>query len=1036
MPVLFLKDTLILIDMLNRIIHFSLRNRLVILVVALAAILGGTISLLNSEVDVFPDLNAPTVVVMTEAPGMAPEEIEQSISFPIETSVNGATGVRRVRSSSSTGFSTVSVEFDWSIDPYRARQIVAERIAALSDQLPTGAGNPTIGPQSSIMGEVLLVGLTADSTSLIDLRSIAQRQLKPRLLSVAGVSQVTVIGGEEKEVAIKLQPDRMRLYGVTIDDVLEATESMSVNAVGGILNDYGREYLVKGVIRTSDVNELGNNVVAVVNNVPVRLSDIATVEFAGARPLLGVASVEASPAVIMTVTKQPGVGTIELNNNLLKVIEESRGALPPDVHINTDIFSQSTFIDRSINNLQVSLFEGALFVIIILFFFLANVRTTIISVVSLPVSIVITVLVLHFLGISINTMTLGGIAIAIGSLVDDAIVDVENVYKRLRENGALPPSQRRSARDVIYSASSEVRIPVINSSLIIIASFLPLFFLSGMEGRMLIPLGLSFIVALISSTVVALTLTPALCSFLLEKQGETHADKEPWLTRRLKSVYNCSLGWVMVHGRVALGVVALLVVGAVVLFFSLGRGFLPGFNEGSFTINISVMPGISLEENDRVGRLAEELILSVPEVKTVARKTGRAELDEHALGSNVSELEVPYELSTRSRAEVAADIRRKLSVIPGANIEVGQPISHRLDAMLSGTEAQVAVKIFGSDLNTLALKGDEIKRIAKGIDGFVDVNVEQLTGRPQLDIIPNRNLLAAHGISLAQFRRYIGTALQGEVVSVVYDGAMPFDLRVKVDENSVKSIDELLNMPIDTPTGSVPLSAVAEVVSTTGPNTINRENVSRRLVVSANVENRDLRSAVNELKDKIDAQVKFGEGYFYTMGGQFESEAAASSRLMWLSIVSLVIIFLLLYGEFRNMSQSLVIMVNMPLAMTGGIFILALTGSHLNIPAIIGFISLMGISTRNGMLLISRYNQLRSEGLSVGEVIRRGSVDRLTPIMMTALTSALALIPLAIRGGEAGNEIQAPMAIVILGGLITSTILNLYVLPIIASKIK
>lgn len=1036
--------------MLNRIIYTSLRHRLAVVLAAGMLLVGGMVALLNSEIDVFPDLNAPTVVVMTEAPGIAPEEIERAITYPVETAVNGVTGVRRVRSTSSTGYSTVAVEFEWGTDVYHARQLVAERISQLQGTLPQGAGVPTIGPQSSIMGEVLIIGLTSRRADGMELRTLADRDLKPRLLSVPGVAQVNVMGGSEREVAVKLHPQLMMQYGVTLDEVMQATRSMNLNAVGGIIDDYGHEYLVKGVVATDDPALLADNVVAVrEGGAAVRLGDIATVEVAGKRPVIGVASVRGEPAVLITVTKQPGVGTIELNERLLQVVESARTAIPADIDIATDIFSQSTFIERSVNNLQVSLMEGALFVVVVLFLFLMNVRTTLISVVSLPVSIVITILVLNALHISINTMTLGGIAIAIGSLVDDAIVDVENVYKRLRENAALPPAQRREPREVIYSASAEVRVPVINSTLIIMASFLPLFFLDGMEGRMLIPLGVSFIVALVSSTVVALTLTPALCSYMLggkkrAKKGDGTYESaaggvpcggDPWLMSRLKTVYGRSLRWVMRRRRAVCVATAVLLVGGVALFFMLGRSFLPPFNEGSFTINISAMPGISLEESDRLGRVAEELILSVPEVQTVARKTGRAALDEHALGSNVSEIEAPYILSGRSRGDVARELRQKLGSLPGVNVEIGQPISHRLDAMLSGTEAQVAVKLFGDDLPVLAAKGNEMRRAMMAIDGLVDVNVEQLTGRPQLDIVPDREMLALYGITASELREYLGVALQGEVVSTVYDGEWPCALRVVVDPTATGSIEELGNLTVNSSNGPVPLSSLAAVKSVTGPNAINREGVRRRIVVSANVEGRDLGSAVKEIKEKLDANVTLPQGYYYTLGGQFESEQRASHTLMGLSLLSLLIILLLLQGEFHNVRQSLVIMVNMPIAVVGGIVMLAVTGAEVNIPAIIGFISLMGISTRNGMLLMSRYNQLRDSGVALQERIAAGSADRLTPILMTALTSALALIPLALRAGEAGNEIQAPMATVILGGLITSTLLNVYIVPVIYSYI-
>ncbi|WP_289640993.1 efflux RND transporter permease subunit [uncultured Muribaculum sp.] len=967
--------------MLNKIIQLSLRNRVVVIILAGLLLLAGTTVLLRMEVDIFPDLNAPTVVVMTEAPGFAPEEVEKLVTFPVETAVNGATDVRRVRSSSATGFSVVWVEFDWGTDIYRARQIVSEKLAAVAETLPPGVSTPVLGPQSSILGEIIIIGLTSDSTSMGDLRTLADRVIRPRLLAMGGVSQVSVIGGDIKEYQIKIEPERMRHYNVSLTEILDAASQVNANAGGGVLYEYGNEYIIKGDVNTSSVNAIGKSVVRSDERGTVLLEDVATVATGNKLPRIGVASERTKPAVLITVTKQPGTGTIALTERIEDELAVMRHTLPSDVNVSTDIFKQSDFIDNSISNLQQSLFEGSIFVIVILFFFLMNVRTTLISLIALPLSIIVTVLVLHFLGFSINTMSLGGIAIAIGSLVDDAIVDVENVYKRLRENRKLPEDKRRKTIDVVFEASKEVRMPIFNSSLIIIASFLPLFFLQGIEGRMLIPLGISFIVALIASTIVALTLTPVLCSYLLNNPGQEKLSNEPWATRKLKAAYSKALGFSFAHKKGVLIVTGTLFALSIGLFFTLGRSFLPSFNEGSFTINVSSLPGISLDESDKIGRMAEEMILSVPEVKTVARKTGRAELDEHSLGVNVSEIEAPYKLDKRSREEVVRELRAKLSEIPGVNIEIGQPISHRIDAMLSGTEAQIAIKVFGDDLEKLYSLGTDIKKSISKIPGIVD--------------------------------------------------GLPYDLTVIVDDNLRNSMENISNLMIDSNQGKIPLSYVADIVSTTGPNTINRENVSRRIVIAANVDGRDLRGAVNDIIKTVDKEVNLPENYYINYGGQFESEAEASRTLALTSIGALIIILMLLYSEFRDMKESLIILINMPLAMIGGIIILCCTSGELNIPAIIGFISLLGITTRNGMLLISRYNHLLAEGQGFMECIRRGSTDRLLPIVMTALTSALALIPLALRGGEPGNEIQSPMAIVILGGLLTSTVLNIFIVPIV-----
>jgi CzcA family heavy metal efflux pump len=992
-------------------------------------LLYGMFVLLRTEVDIFPDLNAPTVVVMTEAPGMAPEEIEKVVTYPVETAVNGAAGVRRVRSSSATGFSVVWVEFDWGTDVYRARQIVTEKLSETEGNLPPGVGKPTLGPQSSILGEVLIIGLTADSiTSQEQLRTLADWQIRPRLLSLSGISQVSVIGGDAKEYQIRLQPGAMYKHGVSLTEIRDAVANMNNNASGGVLYEYGNEYLIKGDISTNDIEELGATVIKSDENGVVRLDDVAEIATGAQQPKLGLASLNTKPAVLLTVTKQPAVGTIELTEKIDEQLEQLKSTLPADVKVSTDIFRQSDFIANSIGNLQESLFVGAIFVIVILFFFLMNVRTTLISLVALPLSIIVTVLVLHFMGLTINTMSLGGIAIAIGSLVDDAIVDVENVYKRLREN----LKKKEPILNVVYNASKEVRLPIFNSSLIIMASFLPLFFLDGIEGKMLKPLGISFIVALIASTIVALTVTPVLCSYLLGgDKVKKSLDRESWVAAKLRVAYSGALKKSFAHIRPIFIGTTLLFVVAIGVFFTLGRGFLPSFNEGSLTINVSTLPGISLEESDRLGREAEKIILSMPEISTVARKTGRAELDEHSLGVNVSEIEAPYKLEHgRDRKELLADLRHKLSHIPGANIEIGQPISHRIDAMLSGTEAQIAIKLFGDDLTQLYNIGNKIKSAVSSVEGVVDVNIEQQVQRPQLDIRPRRGMLAYYGIPMGEFADYINVALGGEKVSQVYENGIPYDLTLRMDVGSRSSIEDISNLMIDTPKSKVPLSTVAEVVSATGPNTINRENVSRRIVISANVADRDLRSVVNDIRDEIDEDIKLPEGYYVTYGGQFENEAKASQTLALVSLLALVIIFLLLYAQFHNTTQAMIILLNMPLAIIGGIFMLRFTSGELNIPAIIGFISLLGITTRNGMLLMSRYDQLREEGESLMDRIMHGSTDRLNPILMTALSSALALIPLAINGDKPGNEIQSPLALVILGGLLTSTVLNIFIVPL------
>ena len=1024
--------------MLNKIISFSLHNRPVILFFSVLLMIVGMWTASKMEVDVFPDLNAPTVVVMTEAQGMASEEVERLVTFPIETAVNGATDVRRVRSSSTTGFSVVWVEFEWGTDIYRDRQIVSEKLATIGDALPSGVGQPTLGPQSSILGEVMFIGLTADSTSLGDLRTLADWTVRPQLLSTGGVAQVTVMGGDLMEYQIRLHPERMRHYGVTLTQVMDATRNMNRNASGGVLYERGNEYIVRGMLSTSSTQQMGQAVVGTTpKGQPIVLSDIADVQMGPKSPKMGLASVSGKPAVLLTVTKQPSTSTLELTKKLDAVVAQMQASLPKDIKVNTQLYRQQNFIDSSISNIKKSLIEGGIFVVLVLFIFLMNARTTIISLVTIPLSLLITMLVLHAMGLTINTMSIGGMAIAIGSLVDDAIVDVENVFKRLRKNALLPKEQRQSKIDVIFHASHEVRMPILNSTLIIVVSFVPLFFLSGLEGRMLAPLGISFIVSLFASTLVALTLTPVLCAYLLtdpQQDGQHARTEEPRWVQAMKMRYEQLLIKVLDGPKRAIligtgAVVALTLV----LFFSLGRSFLPPFNEGSFTINVSTLPGVSFEESDRIGEQAEKLLLQVPEVKDVARKTGRAELDEHALGVNTSEMEVPFELKDRSKDEVMADIRAKLRTLPGVNVEIGQPISHRIDAMLSGTKAGIAIKVFGPDLTTLHSLGMQIQQATHDIEGVTDLNVEQQIERPQLIIRPRRTLLASYGITLPQFAECVNVALGGEVVSQVQDGGKTFDLTVRMADEDINSIDHIRDMLIDTGDGrQVAFSDMADIESSAGPNTISRENAQRKLVVSANAQGRDMRSVVNDMRQAIETKVKMPDGYRVEYGGQFESEAAASRLLLGLSVVSIIVILLLLYLQFRSWKQSVVVLLNLPLALIGGVMALVVTGGVISIPAIIGFISLFGMATRGGMLLVDRYNELSSHGLSHREVVVRGSLDRLLPILMTALSSGLALIPLALGSHLPGNEIQSPMAQVMLGGLLTSTLLNLVIVPLMA----
>lgn len=1017
--------------MLDKIIRFSLQNRLFILMAAVLLMVGGIYTTYHMDVDVFPDLNAPTVVVMTEATGMAAEEVEKLVTFPVESAVNGATDVRRVRSSSTTGFSVVWVEFDWGTDIYKDRQIVSEKLAEVSESLPPTCGKPTLGPQSSILGEVFIIGLTSDKTSMQDLRTIADWTIRPRLLSLGGVAQVTVLGGDIKEYQILLSPEKMRHYDITLQEVMNAAQDMNRSSAGGVLYEYGNEYIIRGVLSTNDADAIGRAVVKMDGDAPITLASIAEIKAGAKAPKLGLASHRGKPAVLMTVTKQPNASTIELTAKLDKAVEDLKTQIPADINVATDIFRQQKFIDSSIDNIKKSLYEGALFVIIVLFFFLMNVRTTLISLVTIPLSLVVSILTLKFMGLTINTMSIGGMAIAIGSLVDDAIVDVENVFKHLRQNRRLPESERKSVIEVVFNASREVRLPILNSTFIIVVSFVPLFFLTGMEGRMLRPLGIAFITALFASTLVALTLTPVLCSYLLGGDKSDKAGKDPAIVRWLQKVYNVALEWVISHKKTTLSAVLALFAVALGIFFSLGSSFLPAFNEGSFTINVSTLPGVSLEESDNVGRRAEELLLTVPEIKTVARKTGRAELDEHALGVNVSEIEAPFELGKRSKKEVVAEVRAKLNTLPGVNVEIGQPISHRIDAMLSGTRANIAIKLFGTDLDKMFLLGNQIKSEIEGIPGIADLNVEQQIERPQLQIVPNREMMAKYGITPSEFNDMVEVYLAGKVVSQVYEGNKVFDLTLKAADDSRNSIEEIRNIPVDAVGGKIPFGQIAQIRSAAGPNTINRENVARKIVISANVSDGDLQGAVTRIQKAIKDNVELPEGYHVEYGGQFESAQSASRTLLFTSLMAIIVIFLLLYGQFKDVRQASAVLLNLPLALIGGIFAIFFADKIISIPAIIGFISLFGIATRNGMLLIDRYNELRSEGLSLHDAVIKGSLDRLNPILMTALTSALALVPLALGGELPGNEIQSPMAKVLLGGLLTSTMLNGFIIPVV-----
>ncbi len=1014
--------------MLNNIIDFSLRNRLLILLGAVLLFISGTYFALRMEIDIFPELTAPTVVILTEASGMATEEVERLVTFPIETSVNGATGIRRVRSNSSMGFSVVYVEFDWGTDIYKARQTVAERLIQANELLPEGIDRPVIAPQTSLLGEMMIVAIESDSLSMMDLRTLADWTVVPRLLSVRGVAQVTVHGGDRKEYQVLADPYKMNFQGVSLSELLETCRGMNINTAGGVINEYGNKYVVRGIARTDKIRELANSVIKVSEGLPVKVGDVAEVR-TGRTPPLGTASYRGRSAILLTITKQPEANTVQLSGDLSDLIGELQGNLGVAFH--TDIYNQSEFITTSVNNVLEALIEGGIFVVIILFFFLFNYRTTFISLLAIPLSLLVSIIVLRLLGLTINTMSLGGMAIAIGSLVDDAIIDVENVYKNLRRNVVLPPGKREKSRSVIFRASTEIRSSIWNATLIIIITFMPLFLLGDLEGRMLRPLGIAFIVSLFASLIVAVTVTPVLCSFLLtDEEKLLKAVHGSWTERNLSRIYRRGLEYSLKRSKQLIWITSALFVVSVLLITTAGSSFLPPFNEGALTVNVILIPGISLEESAKAGLQAEKIILGIPEVVSASCKTGRAELAEHSFGENVSELDVPFVLEDRSREEFMADVRERLKAIPGANIEVGQPVTHRMDAMLSGTRANIALKIFGDDLNDLYRIANNVKSEISNIKGIGDLTVEQLVESPELKIRAIRERLAGYGISINSFNTFIKYALGGEPVSEVYEEEKRFPLVLRYNDLTRGSAEGIRNAMIDTHDGrKVPLSFVADIESSSGPGAISRENVKRKIVVSVNVAGRDIGSVVGDIKDIINEHVDFPTGYHIEYGGQFESAANATKRLIIASVMALLVIFLILYQEFKDGSMAAIILINLPLALIGGIVAIKVSSNVISIPAIIGFITLFGIATRNGILLISHYDHLKKDGKSLMESVTTGSVDRLNPILMTAMTAALALIPLALGGDRPGNEIQSPMAIVILGGLLSSTLLNIFVIP-------
>lgn len=1017
--------------MLNRIIHWSLRNRLLVIVGAAVLLVYGGITAARVPIDVFPDLTAPTVTVLTEAHGLAPEEVEALISVPLESALNGTSGVFRVRSNSAVGLSLVFVEFELDTDIYRARQLVTEKLQQV--RLPDDVSPPVLGPISSTMGEIMLVSMRADGeTSPMDLRSLADWVLRPRLLAISGVSQVTVIGGDLKQYQVLVDPARLVDYDLSLDEVTQAVEEANAVGAGGIMDRPNEEFLIRGRGRVSDVDDLAESVIGVREGRPVLVRHVAEVRL-GAAVKRGDASFNMQPATVVTVQKQPNVNTLELTAEIERTLDEMQATLPSDVEIDAEAFQQARFIDLAVGNVREALLEGGVMVAVVLFLFLWNFRTTLISLTAIPLSLLTSILAMSYFGISINTMTLGGLAIAIGELVDDAIVDVENVFRRLKENAASDAPE--PALKIVFQASSEIRNSIFYATLIIILVFLPLFSLAGFEGRMFAPLAFAYIVSIAASLVVALTVTPVLCYWFLGRSKLVERRGDSVLVGFSKRIYARVLAWSLDHPYEIIVVSVLLLVTSLSILPLTGREFLPPFNEGSMNINVTLPPGTSLAESNRIGTVVEEALHEIPEVVSTTRRTGRAELDEHAAGVNASELEVITNETDRTQFEVMDEVRESLSRIPGVGVEVGQPISHRIDHLLSGTRAQIAIKLFGPDLPTLRNKGEEIRAAIEDVAGIVDLLVEPQVGLPQVQVRVDRNNAAALGLSAFDVTYAVENAFNGIVVGQVLERQRSYDIIVRLEDGARQSVESIANTLIATHDGTkIPLAQVADVRIDQGPNTINRENGQRRIIVQANVSGRDLGSVIDEVRGSIGREVALPEGYFLQYGGQFEAQETAADRILWLSLLTIGGIFLLLYMALGSVRTSLLVMANLPLALIGGVAIVFLSGGTLSIASLVGFITLFGIATRNGIMLVTHYSHLIEQGVGFRDSIMQGSMERLSPILMTALVTGVGLIPLAIGVGTPGKEIQQPMAAVILGGMLTSTFLNMVVIPTLYLK--
>ena len=1026
--------------MFDRIIQFSIRNRLLILVLTAVVIVYGGMALSKLPVDVFPDLNRPTVTIFTEAPGLAPDEVEAQVTLPLETAVNGAGGVQRVRSLSGIGMSLIFVEFDWSTDIYLARQIVAEKMQMVTASLPEGI-RPTLGPISSIMGQILTVGLTSSNpeVSPMDLRTLADWDVRRRLFSIPGVSAITVVGGDVKQYQVLVDPAKLVSFDLSLHDIEQAIEESNINSSGGFLTSEFQPYqekLIRNIARVESVKDLADTVVKFQpNGASILLGQVAEIREAGALGKRGDAGVNGEPAVHLTIQKQPSADTVKLSQALEAELEKIQETLPAGVKIHSDIFRQSLFIERAIQNVEEALRDGSIMVAIVLFLFLLNFRTTFITLTAIPLSLLITFIVFKAFGMSINTMTLGGLAVAIGELVDDAIVDVENVFRRLRENRHLP--NPKPATQVVFEASKEVRNSIVFATILVVLVFIPLFALGGIEGRIFAPLAIAYIISIVASLLVSLTVTPALCTYLLPSMKRMDHRGDGFIIRNIKKAQAKVLDVVFRIPKLIFAAVAVAFVGAVSLVPGLGREFLPEFNEGSVTVFLMSAPGTSLEESNRIGRIAEKLLHEIPEVNTIGRRAGRAEGDEHVQEVNSTEIEFELKPSERTREEILGDIRGKLKDIPGVSVGVGQPISHRIDHILSGVQAQIAIKLFGDDLQMLRSKADEIRAAIADVPGIADVQVERLTQMPQIHVRIDRQKAASYGLRPGEVAGVAELAMKGRAITRVLDGQKSFDIVLRLPDASREDLEAIRSIPIDTPDGLlVPLGLIAEVAEGRGPNMVNRENAQRRIVISANASGRDLVSVVNDAQARI-AKVEMPSGYHVTYGGQFESQAQASQLISLLSLAAFGAMFLVLYVQFKSMAFAAQVMMNIPLAFIGAVLgVKFLSGGTFSIASMVGFIALTGIAARNGIMMISHYLHLmKEEGEKFDKaMIVRGTQERIVPVLMTALTAGLALVPLLMGAGQPGREILHPVAVVIFCGLFTSTLLDLVFRPLVFWK--